>query len=628
MSVKVRLHSSLGKIRFASISRMLRHFHKHLQAEWKLLLTALLASLGAVLMQIAQPWPLKIVFDYILLERTRDGFMAGALGIFKDNRIAEAAGVCAVLVLITFLKSQFEYTSQLSTSRAGQKVVSAIRSQLYNHIQKLSQSFHDQSRSGDLLMRLTGDIVMLREMLIVSVLMGFSNILVLIGMITIMLMKDAFMTLCALAVVPALFIISFKMSGKIKDASKRQRKKEGKVASLAHETIVGIKDVQAFAREKYENKRFAKHNRGSLKAGLRATRLEAGMSRAVQMVLSGGMALVLLVGIKRVLDNAVTPGDLLVFIAYMRGMYRPIGKLAHLTRRFAKTLACGERVAEILETEPKVKDKADAVTAPPFKGKIEFKDVTFTFNQKVPALKRVSFVVNPGETVAFVGSSGGGKSTIVNLLLRFYEPDQGNVCIDNRDIKKYTLASLRNQISSVLQESVLFGMSIRDNIGFGRPKAEMPAIIKAAKRANALKFIQDLPLGFDTIVGERGATLSGGEKRRLAIARAILKKSPVLILDEPTVGIDAESETEVIEALTKLAGKRTILIISHNYSTILKADRIFYVEKGRIVESGNHDELMALQGKYYRQCRRQFPDEIVISWQDAAPSGEFEEQES
>ena len=607
---------------------MLRHFHKHLQAEWKLLLTALMASLGAVLMQIAQPWPIKIAFDYILLDRTREGLVAGALGIFKDNRITEAAGVCVVLVLITFLKSQFEYTSQLSTSRAGQKVVSAIRSQLYNHIQKLSQSFHDHSRSGDLLMRLTGDIVMLREMLIVSVLQGFSNVLVLTGMIAIMLYKDALMTLCALVVVPALFVISFKMSGKIKEASKRQRKKEGKVASLAHETIVGIKDVQAFAREKYENKRFAKHNRGSLKAGLRATRLEAGMSRAVQMVLSGGTALVLLVGIKRVLDNAVSPGDLLVFISYMRGMYRPIGKIAHLTRRFAKTLACGERVAEILETEPRVKDGVDAVEAPPFKGKIEFKDVTFAFNNKVPALKKVSFMVDPGETVALVGPSGGGKSTIVNLLLRFYEPDQGSIHIDERDIKKYRLISLRNQISSVLQESILFGMSVRDNIGFGKPKAEMPAIIKAAKKANALKFIQELPLGFDTILGERGVTLSGGEKRRIAIARAILKKSPVLILDEPTVGIDAVSEAEVIDALTKLAGQRTILIISHNYSTIIKADKIFYVEKGRIIESGNHDELMALKGNYYRQCCRQFPDEMVVSWQGVLRSGEEDDPEA
>ena len=213
-------------------------------------------------------------------------------------------------------------------------------------------------------------------------------------------------------------------------------------------------------------------------------------------------------------------------------------------------------------------------------------------------------------------------------MLRFYEPDQGSVHIDERDIKKYRLASLRNQISSVLQESILFGMSVRDNIGFGKPKAEMPAIIKAAKKANALKFIQELPLGFDTILGERGVTLSGGEKRRIAIARAILKKSPVLILDEPTVGIDAVSETEVIDALTKLAGQRTILIISHNYSTIIKADKIFYVEKGRIVESGNHAELIAQKGNYYRQCCRQFPDEMVVSLQDALLSGEEDDPEA
>jgi len=566
-----------------------------------LLLKALAASVGAVVMQIAQPWPLKVIFDYILLERPRGAFISGLLNIFGGNYFAEAAGVCLIMVLITLLKSQFEYIRELSSARAGQRMVSSIRSHLYKHIQKLSLSFHDQSRSGDLLMRLTGDIVMLREMLVISLLSGLGNCLVLAGMIGIMFYKDFGLTLIALTVVPVLFFIAFRMSGRIRDASRRQRKKEGKVASMAHETIIGIRDVQAFSREKYESKRFEKHNRGSLRAGLKAARLEAGMSRSVQMTLSAGTALVILFGIRRVMGGGISPGDLLVFVSYMRGMYRPIGKLAQMTRRFAKAVACGERVVEVLEKKPKIIDRKDALPASPFKGKIEFRNVTFYFKENKPILKNMNFIIQPGETAAFVGPSGAGKSTIINLLLRFYEQTEGSILIDGKDIREYTLESLRNQISPVLQENVLFGMSIRENISFGKPNARYEAVKKAAKKANALQFIESLPEGFETILGERGLTLSGGEKRRIAIARAVLTKSPILVLDEPTSGIDSISEKEVIDALIRLAENKTVLIISHSYSSILDADEIYYIEEGRVVESGSHKELIALQGKYFKQ---------------------------
>jgi ATP-binding cassette, subfamily B, bacterial len=620
--MKIRLAQGFGKIKIKIFLALYHHFHMHFRGQWPLFLKAFLASLGVVLMEIAQPWPIKIMLDYILLDTVKEGPIAEALKIFEGNHLAEGAALAIVIVLIALLKSQFEYIQGITTAGAGQKIVSAIRVQLYNHIQKLSASFHDRSKSGDLLMRLTGDILMLREMLVVSVLMLLSNLMILVGMITIMFYKDVGMTLIALAVVPLLGFVSFKMTGQITEVSKKQRRKEGKIAALANETIIGIRDIQAFGREKYEGKRFEKQNRASLKEGLKAIRLEGNMNRKVQVILSFGTAMVILFGINRVLGGILTPGDLIVFISYMRGMYRPIRKLAQFSRRFAKTLACGERVLEVLETQPEIKDRPDAIEAVELAGKFEFKKVCFAFAKGRPVLKDIDFTVSSGESVAFVGPSGAGKTTIVNLLLRFYEPQKGNIFIDGRDIRDYKIEFLRNQIATVRQDSLLFGISVKENIAFGKPGASDEKIIRAARKANAHKFIESLPEGYDTVLGERGVTLSGGQIRRIIIARAILKKSPVLLLDEPTFNIDPTSEQEVIDALSKLAADKTVFIISHSYSTVVHADRIFYISNGRIIESGSHLELMRLKGEYYHQYTRLFPGngvDIPSFFQDQPP---------
>ena len=353
----------------------------------------------------------------------------------------------------------------------GQKVVAAIRWQLYSHIQRLSRSFHDAHHSGDLLVRLTGDIGMLRELMLASVLFLSENLLVLLGMVAIMFWMDWQLTLIALGILPVLALLALRFTGKIKEATKKQRRKESQIAGVISETISAIAVVQAFAREGYEGERFSHQNKASLKANLKATRLEANLNRLVEVSLAVGTCGVLWLGVKRVQAGVLTPGDLLVFTAYLAGMYRPVRRLASLTSRIAKASSCGERVISILETEPEIKDAPDAIVAPPFRGEIVFEEVDFWYHPGDRVLNEVSFTVKPGQLVALVGPSGVGKSTIANLLLRFYDPQKGRILIDGTDIRRYTLASLRDQIAVVFQDAVLFSTTIRDNIAYGDRKS-------------------------------------------------------------------------------------------------------------------------------------------------------------
>jgi ATP-binding cassette, subfamily B, bacterial len=399
--------------------------------------------------------------------------------------------------------------------------------------------------------------------------------------------------------VPPLYVMSFRFSRKVEVLEKTKRAKESEVASIVQETMTSMPVVQAFTQEDQERQRFAKATDESLMADLKKIRLSRTVRRAVQLLMASGTALVIWYGASRALVGEVTPGDLIVFAAYLKDLYGPIGGFSELVMDFLSAVVGSERIAAIIGTDMTVKDSPHAITAPPYEGAVTFEDVTFGYTPGEPVLQHLSFTVKPGQTLALVGFSGTGKSTIVNLLLRFFDPWQGRILIDGQDIRRFTLESLRRQMSVVLQESILFRRTIGENIAYGNPQARFEDIVAAAKAAQAEDFIMKLAHGYDTLVSERGINLSGGQRQRLALARAILRNAPMLILDEPVTGLDAMTESQLHTTLVRLMQGKTTFVIAHRLSTIQKADVILVIDEGKVIERGTHAELLAQSNLYH-----------------------------
>jgi ABC-type multidrug transport system fused ATPase/permease subunit len=364
--------------------------------------------------------------------------------------------------------------------------------------------------------------------------------------------------------------------------------------------------VQAYGQEERELKRFAEYNQKSLESELRAIRLSKTFKRVSQMMIATGTFAVLFYGGIRVTEGFLSVGDLVVFVSYLKSLYGPIDKFTMLIIQQAKALASGERVVELVRNDIILEDAPDAIEAPPFRGKITFRNVSFSYDRKTPVLRNLNIEVQPGQTIALVGHSGAGKSTLMRLLLRFFDPTEGEILIDDIPIKKFKLKSLRRQITIVMQDAVLFRKTIRENIAFGKPDATEEEIIEAAKRAQIHDYIMSLPDGYDTLLDERGENLSGGQKQRISIARAIIRDAPILIFDEPTTGLDARLENEVNRAIENLTRGRTSFIIAHRFSTILRADQILVLEEGQIAERGTHEELIRNNKNYRELFEMQF----------------------
>jgi ATP-binding cassette, subfamily B, bacterial len=582
MKPESKAHShSLKPMAVFSLYRRLGH---HLRPHRSRMALAGLCMAGATAAEILKPWPLKVIFDAILIPKNNHGWLLDRLAtIISDQQLLLAAMVGSIL-LLAVIGGIFGFGQSYLLSATGQKVVTSIRIQLYSHIQRLSQNFHDERSSGDLMTRLTQDVQMMRELLVNSGMLMVARAMVVIGSLAVMFVMDWKLAFVALVVVPMLAFVSWHFGARIKTASRQLRRREGHLAQVMTESIAAIKVVQAYARESFEEERFADQSEAGSTATLKAARLEAHMERLVQVVLALGTCGVVWYGVTRVQAGILTPGDLLVFTVYLTGLYKPIRKLSSVTGRMAKATVSGERILDILKLKPEVGDLPGARPAPKLKGSISFRNVSFAYLRGTPILAQANFYIAPGETVALMSESGSGKSTIANLLLRFYDPVEGSIRIDGVDIRNFTLESVRQQVAVVLQDSVLFNSSIRDNIAYGRLDATDEEIFAAARAASAHDFITELPDGYDTMVGERGALLSGGQRQRISIARAFIRDASILILDEPLTGLDRDNEQIVRDALHLLMRGRTSIIITHDADTALMASRTFTISGGRIRE--------------------------------------------
>jgi len=564
------------------------------------LLLAVLCMFGFILTGLLAPWPLKIIFDNVLLDKPLPLSLSFLGGVLQSGKILFLVVISLAIVVIALLRGLFSYAQLSITSRTGYQMVYSLRRELFVHLQRLSLSFHNRARCGELLTTVTGDTDTLKDIFADSALAFAADLLTVIGMFGIMFFLNWKLGLMVLAAFPFLFYALLYRYRKVKASAKRQRKREGKIASQITETLTAIALVQAFGRERYEEERFETESVQTVEESIHTDRTEAATARTVEIISATGTWVVILLGSLQVLWGQMTPGDVLIFASYATNMYKPIRNLAKFSTKLSKAMVSVERIAEILEIEPEIQDDPNAVEAANLKGDIVFDNVSFDYGDGKEVLKEVSFTISPGQRVALMGASGAGKSTIVGLLLRLYDPQEGGIAIDGLNIKNYRRESLRREIGVVLQNSVLFGTTIRENIAYGKPDATMEEIVAAAKAANAHDFILELENAYDTIIGERGATLSGGQRQRIAIARAIIRNAPILILDEPMTGLDAESESKVREALNRLMARGTCLLVTHDLQAVAEADLILVLEEGRIIERGRHGELMA-RSRPYRQ---------------------------
>jgi len=570
-----------------------------LRPHWRAIALGFVAVLGEILADLLEPWPLKMVIDYVLQGKHMPAWLAEAVSkTTGHDPIAVLNAAVAGVAAIAIIGGISTYSEKYLTTSVGQWVTHDLRRMLYHHIHRLSLSQHDEARVGDLISRVTSDIEAIQSFIVTALLGAVVSVMTLVGMIGVMFYLNWQFTLIALSVAPPLFAVVFYYTRRIKKASREVRKKESELVSVVQEVLSSIRVVKAFSREDYEQERFETQSLENVELALKARTIKAKLSPIVEVIVAAGTCLVLGYGARLVLSGGMTTGSLVVFIFYLGKMYKPMRDLSKLTDTISKAFVGYERIVEVLRTESQVKDRPGARNAPKFKGNIEFEKVSFSYNGEQPILTDVSFAIKAGQVAAFVGPTGAGKTTIISLVARFYDPTAGVIKIDGKDIRSYKLTSLRGQMSFVLQETLLFRAPVWQNIAYGKPQASCAEIIKAAEIANAAEFIEKLPNGYNTLLGERGVTLSGGQRQRIAIARAVLRDAPILILDEPTSSLDASAETIVVEALERLMKNKTSIVIAHHLSTIRNADAIFVVKDGEIAERGTHARLMETGGLY------------------------------
>lgn len=579
------------------IWNLLRFVRPYLRQQKMVLAGAFSALFLGVVMRALEPWPLKFVFDYVILPPV-GGELPGASWLPTDRPMSLVAIAAGILVVILMIRSICLYYEKVGFAIVGNRVLTQVRARLFRHIQCLSMAYHHRSRSGDLMTRVMGDIGMLKQVSVTAFMPLIGNLLVLGLMAALMLWLHWKLALLVLVSAPLYAFPTLHFGRRIQKVSRQQRQREGKLAADAMEMIGAMQAVQTLSLEDTLAGQFSNVEQKGVGEGVKFRRLLAKMRGIVQLMTGLSTAAVLFYGAYLVMQGELTAGSLLVFLSYLKAAFKPMANFTKYSGRLAKASAAGERVMDVMGTEPEVRDLPGAVEAPKFHGAVKFEGVSFAYQPGHPVMEAIDFEVKPGQVIAIIGSSGAGKSTLVGMIPRLHDPSTGRVLIDGRDIREFTLASLRAQVTFVLQDTMLFATTIRENIAYGAPAASDEQIVSAARRAAAHEFIMAQPDGYDTIVGERGVTLSAGQRQRIAIARAAVNEAPILILDEPTSSLDEENREIVIEALTELTVRRTTFLITHDRDQVRQADLVLALGRGRIVAFGPSSEVLSSHGRF------------------------------
>ncbi|MGB5218931.1 MAG: lipid A export permease/ATP-binding protein MsbA [Smithella sp.] len=512
------------------------------------------------------------------------------------------------IIVIYLIKGACTYSQSVIMSFIGLRIVNQLRNRLYEQMQKQSLSFFSQHPTGILMSRITNDVGLVRNAVSDAVTSLMKDSFTLVCLIFVVFYRDWKLAIIAMFVFPLTIYPIAKFGKKMRKVATSTQISMGSLTTILQETISGARIVKAFCMEKYENERFAAENERLFKFYMKAVSINAISNPLMEFLGGLGVGAIIFYGGYSVVQGKSTPGTFFSFMAALLMLYEPIKRLTNSNNTIQNGIAAAERIFSIIDLTPDIQDKPDAVDIPPVRQSIDIENVTFRYEKK-PVLKNISLSIKAGEVIAFVGMSGGGKTTLVNLIPRFYDVSEGRILFDGHNIRDISLQSLRRQIAMVTQQTILFNDTVRNNIAYGSFDKSEEDIIKAAKAANAHNFIMKMPKGYDTNIGELGGKISGGEKQRLAIARAILKNAPVLILDEATSSLDTEAEREVQVALDNLMKGRTTLVIAHRLSTIRNADRIVALVNGEIVEEGDHETLLRQKGEYFRLYNLQFKDE-------------------
>jgi ABC-type multidrug transport system fused ATPase/permease subunit len=583
------------------MKRIIRLLWPHLRQHRRPLIWAGLAMVGEVVTALLTPWPLKVVIDDILFTS------AHKLRTQIDSHIVMLLiGVSVIALVIAVFDAWFTYVDDRATSIVAQKAVNDFRLQIFAHLQRLSLAFHQHrdTRVGDLLSRLSGDIGSLQDLASDGISNVVTNGLTIVTMVIIMLTLDWRLALVAAVTFIPLIVLARRTTLRMRAALRVARKQEGRVSAVLQESLTSVKLVQAFVREDREHARLADESYKSLEAQIEAVELQARLNPIIAIISTIGTVSVTAVGVVLSIHGQITPGVLLVFLSYQRSMQSPARQLAKLSYTIGKAQAGAERLDETLSVVPTVVERPDARPLPSVRGHVRFEHVSFGYRDGAAVLHDIMLDIPPGTVVAIVGPTGAGKTTLMSLLPRFFDPTSGQISIDGVNIADVTLASLRSQVGLVLQDSLLFSTSITQNIAYGRPEASAAEIEAAAEAAGVDVIARRLENGYDTVVSERGASLSGGEKQCVGIARAILKNAPILILDEPTSSMDSHTEALVMRGLSRLAEHRTVFTIAHRLTTVREADLVVVLRDGRVAETGTPDELLRRMDSLFASLAR------------------------